>query len=180
LAYATVLPAVLSTTEFLSTFRTIQSGCQNVCRISLQQARAWSLVSVLGGSCLLLLSTLYFEVLYPLVWITPVFIVIGVSYRCSGDNVFSALALGNWQSIVAPALAALVCGFFWELWNSGSYAHWKYSVPYVQAFHLFEMPALGYAGYLPFGLTCLAVSGLLPGSRRVLEKQVLCDSVSDP
>jgi hypothetical protein len=60
-----------------------------------------------------------------------------------------------------PALAALFCGFFWELWNVGSLAHWQYSIPFVQRFHLFEMPLLGYAGYLPFGLACLAAADIL-------------------
>ena len=54
-------------------------------------------------------------------------------------------------------IAALVCGFFWELWNWHSEAKWIYTVPGVERWHLFEMPALGYAGYLPFGLECLLV-----------------------
>jgi hypothetical protein len=59
-----------------------------------------------------------------------------------------------WQA----ACAALICGFFWELWNFKSLAHWEYAVPFVQRFHVFEMPLLGYAGYLPFGLECLVVA----------------------
>jgi hypothetical protein len=40
-----------------------------------------------------------------------------------------------------------------------------YHVPFVQRFHIFEMPLLGYAGYLPFGLECLAVAEwILPKS----------------
>lgn len=58
------------------------------------------------------------------------------------------------------ALAALICGVFWELWNFCSLAHWEYTVPFVQRFELFHMPLLGYAGYLPFGLECLAVADL--------------------
>jgi hypothetical protein len=34
-------------------------------------------------------------------------------------------------------------------------------VPYVQRFQLFEMPLLGYAGYLPFGLECALVMDLV-------------------
>jgi hypothetical protein len=33
-------------------------------------------------------------------------------------------------------------------------------VPFVHRFQIFEMPLLGYAGYLPFGLECLAVADL--------------------
>ena len=55
-------------------------------------------------------------------------------------------------------LAGLVCGFFWELWNICSLAKWIYSVPFVDRFHVFEMPLLGYAGYLPFGIECAAAA----------------------
>ena len=58
--------------------------------------------------------------------------------------------------------AGLICGFFWELWNSQSLAHWVYTVPFVHDFKMFEMPILGYAGYLPFGLECVVVASLLP------------------
>jgi hypothetical protein len=33
----------------------------------------------------------------------------------------------------------------------------------VDKFHVFEMPILGYAGYLPFGIECVAVVGLIDG-----------------
>ena len=66
-----------------------------------------------------------------------------------------------WQA----ALAGLVCGFFWEMWNYGSLAHWEYSVPLVHRFEIFQMPLLGYSGYLPFGLECLAVARLLEATR---------------
>ena len=59
-----------------------------------------------------------------------------------------------------PAIAALICGLFWELWNWKSLAHWEYAIPFVHRFELFEMPLLGYAGYIPFGLECVAVADL--------------------
>jgi len=57
-------------------------------------------------------------------------------------------------------MAALICGLFWELWNWKSLAHWEYAIPFVHRFQLFEMPLLGYAGYIPFGLECVAVADL--------------------
>jgi hypothetical protein len=57
--------------------------------------------------------------------------------------------------------AALVCGFFWEMWNWGSLARWEYSIPHVDRFRVFEMPLLGYAGYLPFGIECAAIAALV-------------------
>lgn len=77
------------------------------------------------------------------------------------ESLFVPLAQGDWRPVLQPALAALVCGFFWELWNYGSLAKWHYSIPYVDRFHVFEMPLLGYAGYLPFGVACALVLQLV-------------------
>jgi hypothetical protein len=48
--------------------------------------------------------------------------------------------------------ATLVCGFFWEFWNFWSMPRWTYHIAYADWFRIFEMPVLGYGGYLPFGL----------------------------
>lgn len=70
----------------------------------------------------------------------------------------------SWLLFIITALAGLICGFFWEMWNYYSLSRWEYVIPQVHGFQLFEMPLLGYAGYLPFGLTCVAiVDFFLPG-----------------
>ena len=63
------------------------------------------------------------------------------------------------------ALGALVCGFFWEMWNYWSYPQWIYHTPGVEFLHVFEMPLLGYGGYIPFALELCALKNFLwPGS----------------
>jgi hypothetical protein len=47
------------------------------------------------------------------------------------------------------------------MWNYFSLAKWEYSVPLVHRFLIFEMPVLGYGGYLPFGLECFVISAML-------------------
>ena len=37
-------------------------------------------------------------------------------------TIFADLATGNWRNIWQLALSALICGFFWELWNYRSLA----------------------------------------------------------
>ena len=56
------------------------------------------------------------------------------------------------------ALAALVCGLCWETWNYYALAKWIYSVPFVHRFQIWEMPLIGFGGYLPFGMECAAVT----------------------
>jgi hypothetical protein len=81
-------------------------------------------------------------------------------------HIFSAIAHGDWQIIVSSALAVLMCGFFWEMWNYYSLAKWVYHIPFVHRFQLFEMPLLGYAGYLPFGLECAAIAAMILPTKR--------------
>jgi hypothetical membrane protein len=101
------------------------------------------------------------EHLYPLLWIAPLLVIVSLQVLRDDPTVFQPLADGDWSGVWLAALAALACGFFWELWNYKSLAHWEYSIAYVGRFELFHMPLLGYAGYLPFGLECLAVASLL-------------------
>ena len=49
------------------------------------------------------------------------------------------------------------------MWNSLSYPKWVYVVPWVDYLHVFEMPLLGYGGYLPFALELYALYHLVVG-----------------
>jgi hypothetical protein len=82
---------------------------------------------------------------------------------CLGASpvIFPELADGDWRRVYRFFLVALIGGFFWELWNWNSYVKWIYAVPFVERFHGFEMPLLGYAGYLPVSLECAVVADIL-------------------
>jgi hypothetical protein len=115
---------------------------------------------VIGGGGLMGIS-LWPDYCFPLLWVAPVLLLTACQTLLGLPTIFVPLARGDWCHLWLWALAALVCGGFWELWNTYSLAKWVYSVPFVDCFHLFEMPLLGYGGYLPFGLECAAVVDLL-------------------
>jgi hypothetical protein len=46
----------------------------------------------------------------------------------------------------------LCCGLLWETWNYWAGAKWVYTVPFVGFLKVFEMPILGFVGFLPFSL----------------------------
>jgi len=98
---------------------------------------------------------------YALVWVAPLVLLIAIRALRRQSHPLQDLATPDWTAPVSAALAALVCGVFWEMWNYWSLARWAYSIPYVHRFSIFEMPLLGYAGYLPFGLECTAVAALV-------------------
>jgi hypothetical protein len=76
-------------------------------------------------------------------------------------TIIDHMATGDWRLAFSSVLAAVICGGFWEMWNFYSLAKWEYSIPFVHCLEIFEMPLLGYAGYLPFGLECAVVGDML-------------------
>ncbi len=101
---------------------------------------------------------------FPLVWLSLFFIVDPINDALGHRSLFRAIAAGNWRPVVALGLGCLVCGFFWEMWNYLSYPKWTYRIPFVDFLHVFEMPILGYGGYVPFSLELFAVYHLAMGS----------------
>jgi hypothetical protein len=53
------------------------------------------------------------------------------------------------------------------MWNVHSMPKWVYDVPFVGNPKLFEMPILGYGGYLPFALEVFAAWSLVNGLLRL-------------
>jgi hypothetical protein len=155
LAFATVLPAVVSARAWLSTYFKARA----LPALAVPRLTAW--LALAAGAAALAGIGVFPEALFPVVWIAPVLLVGSLQFLLLGASSLAPLARGDWRALIEPAAAALVCGLLWELWNYGSLAKWQYSIPYVQRFHLFEMPLAGYAGYLPFGVLCALVSDVV-------------------
>ena len=160
LAFSTVLPAVLSTEEWLRAHPRSYAGLEFNTALGIGNPKTTGSLTVLIASAGLFFIGWFPDYLYPLLWVAPLLLLIG--FRWMGKRLcFPEVANGDWRRVYRFALAALICGFFWELWNWHSLAKWVYSVPFVHRFQLFEMPILGYAGYLPFGLECAVVADLI-------------------
>jgi hypothetical protein len=165
--FSTVLPAVLSTMQLLASVRGVNAGMNQLPPVR------WLGQGWLGWTLLIAASTglvgigIWPDRLFPLVWVAPLLLITAIQMLAGEETIFSRLKKGDGTSLWLAAVAALVCGLWWETWNYKSLAHWEYAIPAVHGFKLFEMPLLGYAGYLPFGLECLAVTLLLfPGHYR--------------
>ena len=122
-----------------------------------------AIATLIAAGAGLILIGIWPNLLFPLLWLAPLLIVGALQTLMGEHQVFAEMAAGDWRRAMAAATAALICGFFWEMWNLYSLAKWKYSIPLVHRFSVFEMPILGYAGYLPFGLECLVIGDLLDG-----------------
>lgn len=157
-SFSTVLPAVLGTRDYLSTFRRFDTAYGNWLPIPLKASRAAGLICLAAAAVGLAGIGVFPNRLYSMLWIAPMLIIVSLQAIWRERHLFSSVYSGNWHTVMTSAFAALICGFFWEMWNYYSFAKWMYAVPYVGGWHVFEMPLLGYAGYLPFGMECTVVS----------------------
>lgn len=160
LPFATVLPAVLSTAEWLTACPRLSAGLDHFVTINLSGRCQWGWVMLGAAAAGLLGIGLWPDYLFPLVWVAPLLVITALQLIRDAPTIFSGTVHGDWRILWTVAFAALICGWFWEMWNFYSLAHWQYAVPFVQGVTLFHMPLLGYAGYLPFGLECVAVADL--------------------
>ncbi len=166
-SYSTVLPAVLGTREWLAAFGFLKTDLAQSRQVRKEEisnsassrlcAMMIFILSILGLACI----GIWPNLLFPLVWISPLLIIVSLQIIFGGKHIFFETAKGDWHLVATSGLAALICGFFWEMWNYHSFAKWIYTIPYVNRFHIFEMPILGYAGYIPFGLLCTAIGDIL-------------------
>ncbi len=157
LDFSTVLPAVMEMAELLASFRPLRPSLQAPMRgRRLPVPVALALLGL--GVVMLWLPFAYPRVAYGLVWLCLIFVLDPINNLAGGKSAFGHLLAGDWRFIVTLPLAALCCGFFWELWNSRALPGWYYTVPGLETVpHLFAMPLPGYLGYLPFGVELFAM-----------------------
>jgi hypothetical protein len=160
LAFSTVLPAFTATRAWVLSF-SWPKRFHDFFRICASRPKTIAapalLVSGVGLAALGILP----DYLFSLLWISPLLILVSLKALFGEPHIFSSLRQGDWTLLVASAVSALICGFFWEMWNFFSLAKWIYQIPFVARFHIFEMPLIGYAGYLPFGVECAVIVELV-------------------
>jgi len=160
LSFSTVMPAVFGTAELAASFgwlRRLPLGPR------IGPSRRVTVTFLVAGLAMLALLLLWPRVFFPCVWLSVYFILEPVNARLGHRTLLDDTARADWRRVVALWAGCLVCGFFWELWNSLSYPKWTYDVPFVGFGRIFEMPVLGYGGYLPFSLELFALYHLLAG-----------------
>jgi hypothetical protein len=151
-SFSTVIPAVFGTAELVGSFFVTRRSAATF-------AFDRRLRAILVGVGFLMLVSLlawprYF---FPFVWTALFLIVDPINDGAGARSLLREVSGGRWHRAITLALGCLVCGFFWEMWNYYSYPKWTYDIPFVGFFKIFEMPLLGYGGYVPFALKLFAL-----------------------
>jgi hypothetical protein len=157
-AFSTVMPAVFETAALVRTFRWTERFASGA-RIG-RSPRA-PLLMFVSGALMLAALWVWPRYFYALVWLSVVFLLEPVNVWFGREHFLRHLRRGDWRIVVSLSLGALICGFFWELWNYYSYPKWIYHTPGAEFLHIFEMPLLGYGGYIPFAWELYALRSLV-------------------
>lgn len=121
------------------------------------------IISLIG----LAITPFHGDSLFFILWLGPLIILASVLTLVGIWTPFTSIKKGDWTALLTFALTYLIQGILLEWWNymSGEHdngkltetynpAYWAYSLPNVHIFPLFEMPLLGYGGYLFFSVHC--------------------------
>jgi hypothetical protein len=158
LCFSTVVPAIFETMELVLTFKRMSTLRP---WLRLTPGRSGLLAISAGGFAMMLLSLAIPRQAFPLVWLGLFFAIDPLLQLGGAPSLSGFVRRGDWTPVVALFLAGITCGFFWEFWNYWSHPKWIYDIPYVGRLKIFEMPLLGYGGYLPFSLEIFALTHLI-------------------
>lgn len=160
LDFSTVIPAVFETATLVSTFHFVDR-LRVRRRFVISPRLAWGLMYL--GAFSLAAVMLVPQYAFPLAWLWLVLMVDPLNYLRGRTSLLEQISRGDWRTVVTLALAAAICGAFWEMWNYFAMPKWFYTVPFVGSPKIFEMPLLGYGGYWPFAWELYAIYHLIWG-----------------
>ncbi len=93
----------------------------------------------------------------PLVWMSFAFLIDPLNGRMGERSFLTEFFTGHYRSMSLMFLAGALCGILWEFWNYWAITKWHYDVPYFGHIKIFEMPVLGFLGFMPFAVESYAI-----------------------
>ncbi len=152
-AFATISPGMFLIYETLSD---LFPGDDATTYPRLPNRVFWPFV-VFGAVCLVAPFIWPSPYMTPLVWMGFAFFLDPINGRLGERSILSEFFTGRFRSMPVFFLAGLIAGLLWEFWNYWALAKWEYDVPYLGHIKVFEMPVLGFLGFMPFIIESLAI-----------------------
>lgn len=157
LSFGTVLPALFLIEQLLDDLGLFKK--LRIRSIALSRARLFWCAA--AGTLCLLLPMLWPRFAFPLIWIFGFLLPLPLFARRMDGTWVDDLMAGQAGRVARILLAGLFCGVIWEFLNYFAVIRWIYTVPFLEELKFFEMPPLGFLGFLPFALECVVLYGVL-------------------
>lgn len=162
LASSAVFPISFEFYSLFNTFSKFRHKYLHGPKITLPKWMTYVLFT--GSLAVLLFMSYYPDVLFFVIWLAPLIMLAILLDKLKIWTPFTPIKYGDWSPLLLIALSWVAAGLNVECWNYFSAYHengeiittntfyWAYSIPYVYVGKIFEMPFLGYLGYLPYGV----------------------------
>lgn len=154
-SFATITPAIFETSDLVQALLSALPGKPWKISATVENA-----LIVVGAACLILPLVLPQQIgarLFALVWIGFVLLLDPINRRLGLPSLLGDLSEGFRRRALGFFLSGWICGWLWEFWNYWAHAKWYYTFPIFQQWKIFEMPAPGFLGFLPFALECFVM-----------------------
>lgn len=153
-AFAAISPGMFLTAELLQRLGLRRWNAVRGVRISLAMQAG---VLALGVA-----FTIYpFLVREPIgsltLWVSLLFLLDPINHWLGAPSVLGDWRSGRFGRTFSLMAAGAICGLIWELWNYWAITKWTYRLPFtgsLEQYRYFEMPWIGFLGFLPFALEC--------------------------
>ena len=162
LGFTTVIPAMFGSAEFFANFVFVKRLKRGPV---IGTDKRTTLIFFVLGWLMLAVLLIWPRIFFLFIWLSLYFILEPINIWLGNRSLAHWTQTGDWRPVLSLWFGVLLTAFFWEMWNYYSYPKWIYHVAWGDWLHVFEMPLLGYGGYLPFALELYAlyhwVCGLL-------------------
>ena len=162
LSFTTVIPAVFGSAELFASFDFLKRFKRGPV---IGTDKRTTLIFFVVGWIMLALMLAWPGIFFLFIWLSLYFILEPINIWLGNRSLAYWTQKGDWRPVISLWLGVLLTAFVWEMWNYYSFPKWVYHVAWGDWLHVFEMPLLGYGGYLPFALELYAlyhwISGLL-------------------
>jgi len=156
LSFATVIPAL----KELEIFWMGLLERKRLALFPLEAKRGLRKVFRVSGILCLLLPVVWPDLFFPLIWLGFILVLEPVNFSRGHPSLLAEMQEGRWARFWSLVLTGFFAGILWECLNHWAGSHWKYSLPYIDFLKVFEMPVLGFMGFLPFALEAFAAASL--------------------
>lgn len=153
-AFATIWPGIYETTDLLEALGFFAGRLQPRWHASAAVRSSMMAAGLLMVTVPVLVPTRIGVYLFGSVFVGFVLLLDPVLYALDCPSLLRDWERGTYKKLGCLLAAGWVCGILWEFWNYWAGARWLYVFHITEHWKIFQMPALGFGGFLPFAAEC--------------------------
>jgi hypothetical protein len=155
-SFATITPGIFETADLVAVMKWFRRDSP-----PMRFSPVARVTMVAAGAAMLLLPVILpariGAYLFVLVWLGFIFLLDPINHSIGLPSLLGDFERGHRDRFYSLLASGWICGWLWECWNYNAIGKWHYIFPILQNYKIFEMPAPGFLGFLPFAIECFTM-----------------------